>query len=156
MRNSRLFSILISTLFVAISIIIGGRALTLPYTLNWKANNIHLNSFHTPEAWGVWTRGTQSTITFRSAFPKQVMVELHTKGFASNIGQPTKIICGDTTHNFISTQESSVQRFQCTGMDQHPEITFQPSTSASPKELGLSEDNRQLGIAIEKITISKA
>ena len=113
------------------------------------------SGFGNPEAWGRWSQtndGQAISLTFVKPLPKQFFLLLRAKGFGPNIGAPTTIKIGSTTHQIILSDQ--MQLFTLSFTLSKPSNTVQiiPPHAISPQQLDpRNADTRKIGIGMQSM-----
>jgi phosphoglycerol transferase len=106
-----------------------------------------------PEGFGRWSNAEEVVMKFTYPLPKRFQVALTAYAFGPNVDQPFKIRIGQHEQMFrlaASPQEVTLS-FDSTGSERILRITI--PKPISPKELGMSVDDRRLGIALQLLRI---
>ena len=108
-----------------------------------------------PEAWGRWTDGSPVQFKFIEGLPKNFKLTIKTTGtFGPMVGKTIDVVLTGAKQQFVATAEK--QNIEMTFINVSPEmdtIILMLPESPSPKDLGLSEDVRNLGIGIISLEI---
>ena len=109
-----------------------------------------------PESWGRWSDSKLNRsveIMFYKPLPASFKLIIRAQAFGPNSGKPIKILIGD--HFSTLTFSNTITEQQTDMVNKGPvfRIEFIPPFPKSPLSLGLSEDSRELGIGIERISI---
>lgn len=109
------------------------------------------------EPWGRWSDAyVSSSIRFEffEPLPDRFTLELEANAFGPNIGRDLKVNIGSRTYDaHIPEGNFSVALDVDLGEEKANIIEFIPPAPTSPKELGLSEDGRKLGIGFIRMRI---
>lgn len=125
---------------------------------------ILVDGWSVPEAWGVWSTGRRSTLIFRISRKNDKMMRLDFRPFLpEEVGRQVidVIVNGRhlTSEQFVYGELSE----SCCSLDLElsqewlggdiVRVTINVSNPTSPKRIGRSEDNRELGIALRGIKL---
>ncbi|MEX3941235.1 hypothetical protein AB4Y44_17100 [Paraburkholderia sp. BR10937] len=128
---------------------------TIDFSKQGNIPNSILSGFSSAEDWGRWTDGAHATLTCRAPNATSAHISLTT--FSPD---------GRRQNVLVSVNEAAPQQFTLDGTQQTLSIQLPPLTAGqiklrfdlpdaiSPKEAGLSEDSRRLGIGIREIEFS--
>jgi hypothetical protein len=106
------------------------------------------------EPTGRWTVGENVIFTFAKTLPKNFTLDIEVQGaFGPNIGKPIMIEIGDWHKAFCAQAVPTSYKFNVKTAKSSNAIQFIIPEPKSPKELGASEDPRQLGIMFKNIRI---
>lgn len=105
------------------------------------------------ENWGRWSDADFIKLTFIEPLPRHFILHIRAQAFGPNVGQRTRITIGKETETF--TPSASMHDFSLHFDRPGPStaIQIQPPTPISPRDLGMSEDNRKLGIGLQLLRI---
>ncbi len=105
------------------------------------------------EQWGTWSLGGAVALEFSTPLPDRFTVHLLAHAFGPNIEKEFIARVGDSTAKFMlgTSLEERVLEFSNPGRSKTMEVDI-PSP-ASPKSLGQSGDERELGIAFTELRI---
>ena len=122
---------------------------------SWLGTLEQITGISGAEQFGRWTEGKEMTMRFVSPLPKKFLLVLKARAIGPNIDLPFKITIGQQEQFFRlgpSLGEVALP-FQTDGAQKMVQITV--PKPISPKELTNAPDQRQLGAAFEKISISE-
>ncbi len=110
-----------------------------------------------PEDWGAWSVGDVVRIRFMEVLPREFELQLKGRAFGPNEGLPVRISVGDDARD-IPPLHWDVQgvRVSFSTDGATDEIRIDIPKPTSPKELGVSADERRLGIGIQELRIVPA
>jgi phosphoglycerol transferase len=114
-----------------------------------------------PESWGRWSVGDQVIVKFDKTFPTEFIFTLNIRAVTeSNKGEIISVRVGDQVFEFVGPNNGSMNSissydFEVKGLPAGTNtISIRIPKPKSPKELGLSEDTRMLGIAMHSVAFS--
>jgi hypothetical protein len=121
-----------------------------------------------PESWGVWSERGRAVATFpvdaRQELPKQVAVHIGALVSQSHPRQDIECRINGVLAKAFSFDSTSALRWEDISVpdeaiaeiesDQQLKIEFRILNPANPKKLGLSEDTRDLGVAVHHVRLS--
>ena len=110
--------------------------------------------FMPPEPWGTWTIDKTAVLAFSRALPEKFTLTMRVKAFGPNIGSPSLIRVGGYNYTFVGTQNFESILINIENPSRQNAITFEVFEPKSPKNLGLSDDPRTLGVAISELSIN--
>lgn len=108
------------------------------------------------EAFGRWTDGTPTTFKFSAGLPKdfRLIIGYHT-AFGENVGKTIEVTAGDKKQTFVSPADSQAIQLDFTDVAKGTNtISLNIPSQKSPKDLGLSGDERKLGLALSSLEIA--
>ena len=110
-----------------------------------------------PEPWGRWTDGDRVTLRFAAGLPAdgfRLMLEMN-PAFGPVQGTEIVVTVGSTTRIFAAPTNAGVVTLDFPpGLEGADTIALDIAHAQSPKSLGLSDDNRRLGLALVRIEIA--
>ncbi|QMV12979.1 DUF7024 domain-containing protein [Vibrio spartinae] len=106
------------------------------------------------EPWGRWSDGQIVSLHFNRSLPRKFKLILHITPYGPNDGKKLKIKIGSTVHSFFVWKTESVYEilFDLNSSKEN-QIDFIIPEPSSPKELGIGNDIRKLGIGFSSIQI---
>jgi phosphoglycerol transferase len=108
----------------------------------------------TPEKWGTWTEGSVTRLKLSQNLPKRFVLRIETAtAMLPSTGVQIGVRIGTTQKAFEVGIGKSVAEIPFDLGETTDEIELQIPNPKSPKELGLSRDERKLGIGLRAITI---
>jgi phosphoglycerol transferase len=122
----------------------------------WKGViNRQSGLFNPPETWGAWSIGDRIRLEFAKPLPRKFNLTLNARAFGSN-----------QKANFILRIGSQTITFQVNAYPEFEQITIPVENLSrtnvleidipkptSPKEMGLGEDSRKLGIGLTQLQV---
>ena len=109
--------------------------------------------FFPPEPWGNWTLGEKLQLQFSAALPRKFELVLKARAFGPNVGQAFYVELGQSRIPFILKGEFQTVTLEVDNPFKLSNLNIYIPQATAPKSLGLGEDDRLLGMAIEEITI---
>jgi phosphoglycerol transferase len=108
------------------------------------------------ETWGRWSDASLVKLEFTAPLPSRFVLHIRAQAFGPNAGQPAHITVGQETKTFVPSASMSdfALHFDHTGPSNKIEI--QPYLAVSPHDLGISQDQRKLGIGLQRLWIEPA
>ena len=93
-------------------------------------------------------------IDLADPLPNRFTLMLRGRAFGPNAGKPVLVRAGDQaqTLTFSETSEERYVSFDLDDVRQH-RIEIVPPSPTSPKDIGMSDDQRRLGIGLEGISV---
>lgn len=110
--------------------------------------------WYTPEPWGIWTQGKVARIELQTALPPRFRLHLDGHPFGPNLGQPILVRAGAQTLPVVFDSDKTQTRtltFDAPGLAYGIEITL--PAPASPAQLGLGPDARQMGLGLVRLRV---
>jgi len=112
-----------------------------------------ISGLSVPQPFGRWSDGREVQIEMSSALPRTFDLHLTAGAFGPNAQLPFSIRIGDEAKTFrVSSSPSDVSfSFKTDGHEKL--ITIEIPQPTSPKQLGMNDDGRLLGIALSQMSI---
>lgn len=113
-----------------------------------------LKGFAAAESWGRWTDGKDAAVVFRSGLPRRFRLEM----FASHVFSPgrpldVRLALGSLSRQVRFGEDGRVAIDLENPLPQNELVLTLPD-QLSPKALGLSNDDRHLGLGLSRIVIT--
>jgi phosphoglycerol transferase len=105
-----------------------------------------------PESWGTWSIGREVVIEFATTLPREFKLTLTGHGFDANSTFPVRI--GNVSRDIHLPREdgTSSAEFHTDGKERIIKIGI--IRPIAPKDLGLNDDTRELGLALRELKIT--
>lgn len=125
------------------------------YSLDIHGRNmkIKLEGFHQAEEFGRWTSKSSFAIGNIGPIVKGKSINICGFAFAPNIGVSGKLAIGESVFDIEFLSETSCHNFIYMDDKIVNEIMFKGFFTKTPKELGINNDTRKLGVGIKSIEI---
>ncbi|EPL9726677.1 TPA: hypothetical protein QEM76_005129 [Pseudomonas putida] len=107
----------------------------------------------TAESWGVWSSTDQVMLEFTRPLPKRLRLELVGHAFGPNVGKPFVLQIGEQRVPFEIGADDEHKVFEFDNPSSAQTLIIEVPEPRSPKDLGINEDNRQLGIGLNRLVI---
>jgi phosphoglycerol transferase len=114
---------------------------------------VHTTGLSAPEAWGTWSVGREVAIEFATTLPREFKLQLVGHGFKTNTAFQVHV--GPASKEFGLPNEddgTSSAVFQTNGDERIIRISI--PRPVSPRDLGLGDDARQLGLGLRSLQIT--
>lgn len=138
--------------------LVGGRnEITANFDIqHWPSKELirEVGLFAPPEPWGTWSIGKKLSVEFRQPLPERFDMSLLARAFGPNVGKIFRIEVGGVSQNFTLGREFELQDIKVSNPTKSKVINIFVPMPTSPKMLGMGADERMLGIALKKMTIS--
>lgn len=118
-----------------------------------RRQGVTLKGFHDPEHFGRWTSEPRSILYNIQPITKGDIIEICGFAFTPNIGITGVIIIGKSKYEIEFLRNESCHSFTYLGNLVVKKIIFDDFNTISPKEVGINNDLRKLGVAIKSIEI---
>lgn len=118
-----------------------------------RTKGVTLEGFHDPEAFGRWTSESTSVIGNLNRIVKGKIVNICGFAFVPNVGVKGVLNIADSKYDIEFSSEESCHDFAYNGDDVVTKIVIAGFSTTTPKEIGINNDVRQLGVAIKSIQI---
>ena len=105
------------------------------------------------EPWGTWSSSDVVTLEFTTPLPEHFMMYLLAGAFGTNIGKEFVARVGDNAIRFTLGASPEEKVIDFSNLKRSRIIKIDVPSPISPKELGISGDERRLGIAFVKLRI---
>lgn len=105
------------------------------------------------EAWGRWSDGDRIVIRFSSPLPSSFSLSLSGVAFGPNVGEPINVAVGSMAVDFFFTADAVERIVKFENPHNSDEISIKIPKPTAPRDLGLSDDSRRLGIGLSTIRI---
>jgi phosphoglycerol transferase len=113
-----------------------------------------LSGFGEPEPWGRWTVGPVARIEFARALPARFILRLQTLGaMRPDLGVSIRVRAGAVTRNFVLRQAGETAEIDFDGVNDARSIEIEIPHPVAPRDMGMNDDPRPLGIGIRSLTI---
>lgn len=105
------------------------------------------------EPWGVWSLGPVVTFEFSMPLPEKFELQLVAHAFATNVGKEFVVRLGDEERRFTLGSGNEARVIEMVNPKGARTLVFQVPSPVSPKELGMGDDARRLGMGIAELRI---
>jgi hypothetical protein len=113
-----------------------------------------LKGFSGPEAWGRWTEGGEAALILGAPLPPRFDLVLEAKAFGPNAGAPLEIRAGGVVRTLVLGTGLTNERVPFRDVAPSRTLVFRIPHPVSPREMGLGEDDRRLGIAVSRLALT--
>ena len=121
---------------------------------NYPADVASVSGISGHESWGRWTDGAHVVLQFKKTLPSTFQLKLQTTGaFGPNAGMPILVKVGSIQKEFTVTVPDQLIVLDFEGVENADRIEFVIPKPTSPKELGMSDDLRKLGLGLVSLAI---
>ncbi len=105
------------------------------------------------EPWGTWSSSDAVTLEFSEPLPEKLAVHLVARAFGPNVGKEFVAHVGDSAFRFTLAASRRRRVLEFSNPKGSKILKIDVPSPCSPKELGLSDDDRRLGIAFTELRI---
>ena len=105
------------------------------------------------EAWGRWSEGPLIRLDFKEALPPRLTVRLTGRAFGPNAGKDVLVQLGDRTQVLRMSEEWGSYALQFDNAGGERSLLLHVPRPVTPKELGLGDDGRALGLALVRMDV---
>lgn len=119
----------------------------------WPGVLSSIQGLSQPEAWGTWSSGGQVTFEFSAPLPENFSVHLVAHAFGPNVGKDFVVQVGGSTIKFKLGEIPKEIVLKINNIKKSSTMRIIIPSPISPKELGLSDEDRRLGIAFSRLQI---
>jgi phosphoglycerol transferase len=109
--------------------------------------------FFPPEPWGTWTLGDTMQLQFSTALPRKFELTVRARAFGPNIGKKFYVELGQERVPFILKGDFQNITVEIDNPLKLSTLLIRIPHPVSPRSLGIGQDERQLGMAIEEIQV---
>jgi phosphoglycerol transferase len=121
-----------------------------PYPLGLK---YHIEGLYSPETWGAWSDGPELVLTFENSFDKPFILRLNVVHvFMENLKEPLRISAGGDEKE-LRISGPGEYSIVITPVEPTFSLTIAIPATMSPRDLGINQETRKLGIGLSSITI---
>jgi hypothetical protein len=114
---------------------------------------MHAVGFSLPEGWGSWSDGPKLIIFFDGYYDKPFTLKLNVVHvFMENLKEPLRISAGDDEKE-LRISGPGEYSIVITPVQPASSLTIDIPATVSPKDLGINQETRKLGIGLSSITI---
>jgi phosphoglycerol transferase len=119
----------------------------------WPGAIARVSGLSWNEAWGTWSIGSTVTLDWVTPLPKKFKVRLVADAFGPNIGKQFVIRVGDCAVKFTLGPSPETRELKLCNPNQSRIMKIEIPSPISPKQLGIGDDDRILGIGLVKLKI---
>jgi len=105
------------------------------------------------EPWGVWSQDDTVRFDFSAPFPDRFQLRLRAHAFGRNAGKTFTVQVGNEVRRFTVEAQNAEFVFEFDNPGRAKSLVLGVPAAVSPKELGLSDDARRLGIGITELQV---
>lgn len=105
------------------------------------------------EEWGTWSLNKSVILEFSEPLPEKFIIHLVAYAFGPNVGREFVAYVGDNASGFTLGKAPTGSELEFSNPKRSSMIKIDVPFPTSPRELGLSGDERRLGIALIKLRI---
>ncbi|TIS50598.1 hypothetical protein [Mesorhizobium sp.] len=120
---------------------------------SWPGILSRAQGLSSAEAWGTWSDGPTVTLEFETPLPKKLILHLTAHAFGPNVGRNVTAHIGSESAEFVLSDSPREIAIPFRNPEASRSISISVPNPISPKELGLSEDSRKLGIAFNQLSV---
>lgn len=107
----------------------------------------------TPELWGTWSQSDIVTFEFAGSLPSKFEIHLVAHAFGPNVDKEFEALVGDDAVKFSLSVSGEQKIIHLNNPNESNILRFKIPNAVSPKALGLSGDDRNLGIGFVEMKI---
>jgi hypothetical protein len=120
----------------------------------WQGGGISsAQGLYSSEPWGTWSASDVVTLEFSEPLPERFAVHLVAHAFGPNVGKEFVAHVGDSAVRFTLAASPEERVLEFSNPKRSKIIKINVPSPCSPKELGLSTDERSLGIGFTELRI---
>ncbi|WP_156394338.1 DUF7024 domain-containing protein [Mesorhizobium sp. Root172] len=122
---------------------------------SWPGTLARVRGLSGAEGWGTWSDGPMVTLEFVKPLPKKFVLHLTASAFGPNVGRPVSVHIGSQSATFALSKSVQEIAIPFENSEASTSISFSIPNPISPKELGLNEDRRKLGIGFRQLSVQE-
>jgi phosphoglycerol transferase len=107
----------------------------------------------TPEVWGAWSVGDSVSLDFARPLPEKFRLHLKASAFGPNIGKDFILHAGESQKAFTLTDQAADLVFDIDNTLRATSIRIDVPAPTSPAQMGMSSDDRKLGLGLVTLSI---
>lgn len=119
----------------------------------WPGIVRKVSGLSTPELWGAWSQSDIVTLEFAGSLPSKFEIHLVASAFGPNVDKQLEVSVGDRATNFSLSASAEKRIIRLDNPNRFNELRFKFPNATSPKALGLSGDERKLGVGFIEMKI---
>jgi phosphoglycerol transferase len=122
---------------------------------NANLDKVETTNLSFREDWGRWTDGSPVQFKFIEGLPRNFVFTIKTTGaFGPIVGKNIQVVAGDSKQQFVAAADKQIieMSFKNVSPGSDTVVIILPNPP-SPKQLGLSDDARNLGIGIISVEV---
>ncbi|QKC97782.1 hypothetical protein EB231_26285 [Mesorhizobium sp. NZP2298] len=120
---------------------------------SWPEILTRTQGLSSAEIWGTWSDGPAVTLEFVKPLPEKLVLHLTASAFGPNAGQPISVHIGSQSATFVLSKSVQEIAIPFENSEASTSISISIPNPISPKELGLNEDRRKLGIGFRQLSV---
>lgn len=129
-----------------------------PIALNFSAGSwagiiSSTQGLSTAESWGTWSAADEVTLEFMRPLPARFKLDLIAHAFGPNVGKSFVLQVGEQRIPFEVGAIDEHKVFEIDNPSGSHTLTIEVPEARSPKQLGIAEDTRLLGIGLNRLSI---
>ncbi|KFF85325.1 ArnT family glycosyltransferase [Pseudomonas syringae] len=131
-----------------------------PLNINFRHSSlpdtvIKASGLSHPESWGAWSDRGDIVFRFAKPLPSKFQLVLTAKAFGPNVDKPFEVLVGHRSYPVKLTADNASYTLDIVNVDSADVLTIKVPLPTSPKQLGMSKDDRTLGIGLDQLEIRK-
>ena len=115
---------------------------------------VRLTGMHKPDAWGAWSAAPELRINLPFSVRGDLRLAVEGRALGPNVGRPLTLTIGTTSRTFTLANPLTTAELRVLVPEPEHSITISGIEPVSPASLGLSSDDRRLGIGLSSIRIA--
>ena len=116
---------------------------------------VRFTGMHKPEAWGAWSAAPEIRIDLPFSIRGDLRLTVEGHALGPNVGRPLTLTIGPYSRTFTLTKPLTTVELRVFVAEHEHTITISGIEPVSPASLGLSSDDRRLGIGLSSIRIER-
>lgn len=111
-------------------------------------------TMHRPDAWGAWSAAPELRIDLPFSIRGDLRLAVEGRALGPNVGRSLMLTIGTTSRTFTLTNPLTTADLRIFVAEPAHSITISGIEPVTPASLGLSSDDRRLGIGLSSIRIA--
>lgn len=121
---------------------------------SWPGVLARTRGLSSAESWGTWSSSAEVRLEFSTALPRKFTMHLTGHAFGPNVDRDFIAAVGHQKFKFSLGATSEARVFQIDNPSREKVVKIIVPSPTSPKELGISKDDRSLGIGLTRLEIT--
>ncbi|WP_122221828.1 glycosyltransferase family 39 protein [Pseudomonas syringae group genomosp. 3] len=131
-----------------------------PMSINFRHTSlpdsvIRVSGLSHAESWGAWSDRSDIVFRFAKPLPERFQLILTAKAFGPNVNKSFEVVVDNRNYPVMLTENNAPHTLDITNAGKADVLTIKVPSPTSPKQLGMSQDDRTLGLGLDQIEIRK-
>lgn len=106
-----------------------------------------------PESWGTWSDSAEVKVQFAQPLPPAFELQITAKAFGPNENQAFDVVVEGHSYPVTLSAEMAPYKLKLSSSGNADSLVIKVPSPTSPKELGMSSDERALGLGLNQLVI---